>query len=58
MDRLVDPLDDRQVKNVRPPPHKPLDPTIMYPDPSNNHFCQSKSALIGNPTVPDLSVIR
>ena len=34
MEVLIDPLNDRCVKTVRPPPHKPLDPAKMYPDPS------------------------
>lgn len=35
MDPLVDPYNDRVVKNINPPPHKPLNPALMYPDPSN-----------------------
>ena len=36
MENLVDPLNDRMVKTVKPPPHRPLDPNLMYPDPGKN----------------------
>lgn len=34
MEALADPLKDRVVKTVKAPPHKPLPPNLMYPDPS------------------------
>lgn len=35
METLADPFQDRPVKSVKAPPHKPLPPNKMYPDPSN-----------------------
>ena len=32
MEPLSDPLKDRTVKAVRPPPHRHLDPKLMFPD--------------------------
>lgn len=32
MDTLSDPKGDRNVKSVKPPPHRPLPINIMYPD--------------------------
>jgi serine/threonine-protein phosphatase 2B catalytic subunit len=32
MDSLKDPSNDRIVKTLKPPPHKPLDRKIMFPD--------------------------
>lgn len=34
METLADPCQDRAVKTVKAPPHKPLPPSKMYPDPS------------------------
>jgi serine/threonine-protein phosphatase 2B catalytic subunit len=36
MEALADPLNDRQVKTVKPPPHRPLNTNLMYPDPCNS----------------------
>ncbi len=36
MESLLDPLQDRQVKTVKAPPHRPLPSNLMYPDPCNN----------------------
>lgn len=36
MESLCDPLGDRPVKSVKAPPQKPLNPKLMYPDPSKN----------------------
>ena len=36
METLIDPLNDRVIKTVKPPPHKPLDPKLMYPNPSKS----------------------
>ena len=55
MERLSDPLDDRVIKTVRAPPHKPLDPLLMYPD-SCTYFPVDRC--IARPSVPDLSLIR
>jgi hypothetical protein len=30
MEQLSDPLKDRRVKNVKPPPHKPLSAELMF----------------------------
>jgi hypothetical protein len=35
MESLNDPLNDRAVKSVKAPPHRPLAPELMYPNPSN-----------------------
>lgn len=32
MEPLNDPLKDRTVKSVKAPPHRPLDPKLMFPD--------------------------
>ncbi len=32
MDTLADPLKDRIVKTLKPPPHKPLDKTLIWPE--------------------------
>lgn len=39
METLNDPFDDRAVKTVKAPPHKPLAPNMMYPDPGKFHDC-------------------
>lgn len=31
MDPLIDPCNNRRVKTVRPPPHKPLSKELMWP---------------------------
>ena len=31
MELLLDPLKDRKIKKVRPPPHKPLAENLMFP---------------------------
>jgi hypothetical protein len=36
MDPLPDPLDDRMIKSVLPPPHKPLARKKLFPKNSNN----------------------
>lgn len=35
METLNDPIGDRTVKTVKPPPHRPLAYNLMYPDPGN-----------------------
>lgn len=32
MEPLSDPLKDRGVKQVKPPPHKPIDSKLMFPE--------------------------
>jgi len=32
MEPLNDPVKDRVVKQVKPPPHKPLEAKLMFPD--------------------------
>lgn len=32
MELLSDPLKDRQVKNLKPPPHKPLEKSLLWPE--------------------------
>lgn len=32
MEFLPDPLKDRVVKNLKPPPHKPLDRNLIWPE--------------------------
>lgn len=32
MDPLKDPSNDRQVKTLKPPPHRPLSRNLMFPD--------------------------
>lgn len=32
MDTLQDPANDRQVKTLKPPPHRPLSKNLMFPD--------------------------
>lgn len=32
MESLCDPLKDRMVKQVRAPPHRPLESKLMFPD--------------------------
>jgi hypothetical protein len=44
METLNDPLQDRVVKTVKTPPHRPLGPNLMYPDPSN--FISFKQILL------------
>ena len=34
MEPLSDPLNDRVIKTVKPPPHRPLTAKLMYPDAS------------------------
>ena len=31
MDPLLDPVKDRRVKKVKPPPHRPLSEKLMFP---------------------------
>jgi serine/threonine-protein phosphatase 2B catalytic subunit len=45
MEPLNDPCNDRPVKTVKPPPHRPLSNALMYPDSSK-------------PNAPDLNKIR
>lgn len=45
METLLDPLNDRIVKSVKPPPHKPLARNLMYPD-SSMHLNALKMTLI------------
>ena len=33
MEALSDPYNDRVMKTVKPPPHRPLSHNLMYPDP-------------------------
>ncbi len=33
MEPLLDPCNDRVMKNVKAPPHRPLNPQLMYPNP-------------------------
>lgn len=44
METLTDPFNDRIVKSVKAPPHRPLSFDKMYPDPSNitimNKICR------------------
>jgi len=35
MEPLSDPLTDRKIADVKPPPHKPLQMDRMYPDKGN-----------------------
>ena len=32
MDVLKDPANDRSVKTLKPPPHRPLSKNLMFPD--------------------------
>ena len=32
MELLSDPCEDRQIPTVKPPPHRPLHPNLMYPN--------------------------
>ena len=32
MQPLLDPLNDRIIKQVKPPPHKPLNTELFYPE--------------------------
>lgn len=32
MEPLNDPIKDRVVKNLKPPPHKPLDKALLWPE--------------------------
>ena len=32
MEPLLDPMNDRVIKSVQPPPHRPLTHKLMYPD--------------------------
>ena len=49
MDPLKDPANDRAVKTLKPPPHKPLAKNLMFPDKlkSNLNYGQ-KISLIGS----------
>lgn len=38
MELLNDPVGDRPMKDVKPPPHRPLSPELMYPDPRNDYI--------------------
>jgi serine/threonine-protein phosphatase 2B catalytic subunit len=56
MEPLSDPMNDRVVKSVPIPPHRPLTAKLMYPD-------SSKEALdhiypLGKPDVPNVATIR
>ena len=35
MQPLLDPLKDRKVKSLKPPPHKPLDKDLLWPSGSS-----------------------
>jgi len=37
MEPLPDPLDDREMKDVLPPPQKPLSKALLYPKKSKNN---------------------
>jgi len=45
MEALSDPCNDRPVKDLAPPPHRPLSPALLYPDPAQ-------------PDLPDLALVR
>lgn len=40
MDLLSDPLKDRVVKTIKPPPHKPLLREMIFPDKLKGFFFQ------------------
>ena len=59
MEALCDPLNDRFIKTLKPPPHKPLSSSVMYPDASNyEHANTILKFSIDNANVPDLGIIR
>ena len=49
MDPLKDPANDRAVKTLKPPPHKPLAKNLMFPDKlKSNLNMEKKISLIGS----------
>lgn len=36
MDSLNDPMNDRHIKSVRPPPHRPLSRQLIWPNKNSN----------------------
>ena len=51
MDLLKDPVNDRMVKTLKPPPHRPLSRNLMFPD-------KLKSKVYYNIDKPDWKLIR
>ncbi len=43
MDPLPDPLEDRQMKDIIPPPHMPLSDDLLYPNKRNILYLSSPS---------------
>ena len=39
MDPLNDPLKDRKIKAVKPPPHRPLADKLMWKEGKSRFFC-------------------
>jgi len=37
MEPLSDPDNDRAIKDIIPPPHRPLSTELLYPEKSNNY---------------------
>ena len=54
MEALADPMGDRVVKTVKPPPQRPLFPKMMYNNPCNQDICD----LLAKPDVPNLQIVR
>jgi hypothetical protein len=57
MDPLLDPLGDRQVKSVCPPPARPLSYSLMYPNPCTS-FPIPSHQFLATPTLPNVELIR
>ena len=44
MDSLPDPLDDRQMKDIVPPPHMPISDDLLYPNKGMRIFLKASSS--------------
>lgn len=42
MEPLSDPLNDRNKKTVRPPPHRPLSRQLIWPNKNNSNKAKEK----------------
>ena len=56
MEPLPDPLDDRVMKDVLPPPQKPLSKALLYPKKSKNWKIKQFKLITDN--IPDWKVLR
>jgi serine/threonine-protein phosphatase 2B catalytic subunit len=59
MEPLADPVKDRVLKTVRPPPHRPLNRTLMFPEKLRSIFkIPYLKKLLIQADLPDWKVVR